>query len=334
MHKRYSDLEPISKYTFRKRIHTMLLLQMIYAAFVFILANQLDFYSFGKNLFITLALMLITVLLIMISISDFDTFRSRFKALYPETTFPYYVWLIMLFFPFVFWAILIFLYFKEPNKITTNALSFKYLPVGMLPILCIQFVLPVSSLYLSSPSMHFALDSYDTLITVLKYKNEIKSSKNLYSDYSILKPGKLNSTELVFLISAGVLTIKKNNKNSDAYSSFEALTNLTYETLIESEKSKVSFFDYSLTQWLHPTGAIEIFILERLDKSILYQLSNTLIKKNAEILARTEKKLNRLPASQRSKFEDKINSQKTLFLESKTMKSILFKKNENSFPVK
>lgn len=287
-----------------------------------------------------IAILLVTFLTVPICY-DADIFRSRFKALYPETDFTYWQFTLLGAFPFTFIAMIGFLYVKEPVSYIKKSLPFRYSFCLLIPVFCLQLINIKFAYYLGSPSTYFVIKTATEAMDLVSYHNHLTDRDSVFMKYQA-KVGKMSSTQIILATAVSAAAIIKDKQNIDkinnspkvAFYFGERLLSELADILVVSEKSEFEFTDYSLLQWLHPAGAIEIALNAGIENEIMNKFKKGMFEKDMEILTNIEKNVDRLPASDQVYYTNKFKNIREKFETSKTLKVIQLDRMENHFPVK
>lgn len=246
---------------------------------------------------------------------DSNIIRGRFKEVYPQSELTELSVLILGFFPFMFFLLVIFLCFKDEGiyssrapRLVSNA---KFICVLVLAFNILQFASPTLSYWTANPSLYYITDTIHSTFKIIKFKDQIQADKPLLSQINELNLGQLRSTEIVLLTAVSAAKVIKekdrkiaNNesKTLSSYDSFLALLSHSCDLLELSQQSTLKFSSFSLVQWLHFSGPVEIMILSSIESDVKRKFNQTMIEKFLSMSNNFEKKLYEIPVKQRAEY--------------------------------
>ena len=337
--KPFSDLEPISKHTFRKHIHKSYLVQIFYISVIFTVIKYTGFSLPNSKTISFFVLLFILSVLSFTMIFDLDIYRSRFKAIYPDSVLSYWKLLPFCFFPLAFIVMTIFFYFKEPEKHIRQSLNYRYALLALLPILSAEIVNTKMAYLIGSPAMYYVSDVTADSIELLKLSKSKKTDNDLVSNF-IKKHENMSALQTVLLMAVSINHLKrelesqKKTKTMEPFLFGTKVLEDSHKLLAHSEKNKFQISSYSLIHWLYPAGPFQIVMFEATDKGIYRKMNKVIFEKNKLILAKLQMKVYRLPAGEREKMSKKLKDIESNYDQTETSKYLIQNKLQKSFLVK
>jgi len=260
---------------------------------------------------------------------DFFKYRARFKDIYPDHHLTIINYFLISFFPIAFIALTIFLCLKDSDESKHPMKIFKtrYLLLSLAGLLTLQGLSPLVSYMSARPSFYFAVNILHDSLELIKLKDQSTYRPNLFEEFLRKHSGELSSTQLVLLVAVNVAFIVKEkeravtNENEKKEAPFKYgldIVEMSYESLFYSENRKMSFMDYSPIQWLHPSGPIEIYLLQMVERQILVKFNSVILKQGMAVLKSVKKKIDKLSPDRKEFYLRRIEESQKKFEQSKT----------------
>lgn len=320
----------MNKHDFRKHIAYSFAFQVLFIISVYMIISflKIDFEN-KQSLGFYLAACLITVGVLWF-IYDPKKYRARLNDIYPDSKFGLQWYVATILFPLFFIALTIFLCVKDHDPKVRSSVGFKTVGFALIPMVCLQIFSPMFSYYLASPSVYFIFESMHATARVMNYKAQLKNSDNVVQNYVKQYGHPEKSSEKILLLAASATSIIKEKEKISPGSKNLSVSVKYGDRLIESvidiyylSEKDFSVLSYSPIQWVHPSGAFEILLLEGLEKAIMTQFHKSAIEKNFEMMATIEKGIGRLPASEQEMYKEKFKKHRQAIELSKAYKDVM-----------
>lgn len=327
---------PVDRQTFRKGMLKYFGLQLGLIT-VFLLLMKSDFASQATSLYFIFGLLLLFGVISFFTQKQCD-YSGRFKDIYPDYELKNWFLFLMGFMPLFYFPVAIFLCVKEkavnktPWKIFIKFPNFLMIAI---PLLALQISSPRFAYWIANPSLYYIVDILDGTAKIIQLKEKLANTPGYESavdQYLSTVKTSLNSTQLVLLTAvsaSNVLSKKPQEKTADDLRKIE--TNVNYSILLLKETNKIislgeqtkfNFSDYSLIQWLHPSGVIEIMLLTAVEMGIKDKCNYSLVDRTIGVLQNLENGMAKLPAETQAFYRPDITKIKAEMMNSKTYKSL------------
>lgn len=316
---------PIGKISFRIHFMSSFIAQCIFILCIFLIMKFSGGQLIELGFFSHMLILTVLNVVILKYFYSFDVYRARFKDIYPDQNLSVSLFLFLGFIPLAFLCFSFFLCLKESADFVTEKRKFrKLLPVSAgITLIVIQSLSPVISYWSSSPSLYFIVDTSHGALDLIELKESAIYKDNYdVSKQFLLKTKNLNSTKIILSDAVNASVIMKESKRSIASGNNNDelkikylihLLNTCYSSLSLSNSREIKFSDHSLIQWLHPSGPIEIYLLNMIEQQLLVKFYNTLTEQSLTILERVDKKSHLLNLSDKDHYLKEIADLKFKF---------------------
>lgn len=261
-------VHPLDRREFSLHILKCLIIQFILSLIVIvILSHRLihsdDLFSVGdwENFYAAW----IVNLLMLCFVYDLNSFRARFKDIYPDLELNKIFFFLAGFVPVFFFAMVVFLCVKksESGRTYPRAFKFRYALPAVAVLFSLQATFSGFNFYTASPSAYYQLEYVKSTITATNYQMKA-DTKDIFADYQSEFTNELDATEVIILLSKVSSNYRGIASEKDAYkNSYELglkFLPACQKAISITEDNELKFSDFSLIHWFHPGGPVEILM--------------------------------------------------------------------------
>ncbi len=307
------EILPVTKDAFQKHLLHSLFLQVGVVGLIFILLTYLSpLFSQQAHLLYGICFIVHGALLSYFLFLE-KKYLGRFKDIYPSSKISRAYYLFALLFPPLFLAITLFLCFKEKSAKSSPSFLFtpRFLTLIFGPIFALQIYSPKVAYISGLPSTYFVVDVAHDAFNMLALRKGLRPGADALKEYAKKHGSKLRSFELILLNAIQVMNTFKSVKKKDRsiknkFSRAISYLNHVHKTLEMAEKSSLEFTDYSVFQWLYPTGLSEISLLAMFELGLKDTYGQYMKGKSSELLSALEKEIEKLPEVEKKSYLAKL----------------------------